>query len=244
MVTALAICVAIPYNSVFAQEKTHYTHRTTCACGTVIEVPVTCVPNQQVTVEVHCPGETSDRVTWRCPDDPNQVSDKLILGLRGGGFWGEIPGPGSRDTFYSFGGEGILQLRNFLGPAWGLEFATGFGGGWYPNSERVFYAQAEGGVLWHPGKFELMAGYNAGIGSTTDEVVLHRHTGVLWARYFFWQRFGLEAFGQVGWGRQAWDIDKEEKVEKDGKPFWHTWTETSHYSGLTWVVGLNGLWRW
>lgn len=174
----------------------------------------------------------------------NKISDKLVIGLRGNGLWAKIPGTGETDDFLSLGGEGVLQLRNFLGPGWGVEFSTGFGAGWYPNSERVFYAQTEGGILWHPGSFEMMLGYNAGIGSTTGEVVLHRHTGVLRARYFFLDRLGLELSGQYGWGRQAWDIGHENLVEVEGEPFWDTYEETIHYSGETWGVGAGLLWRW
>lgn len=247
----LVLCGTILSNEASAQTKSLYTHRTTCVDGSIIQVPVVCTPNQQVTVTVHCPGELADRITWRCPDPSmsEKISDKLVVALRVGGGWGKIPGTGhtGNDDFWSTTGDVVIQLRNFLGPDWGLEFASGIGAGFYPNGQPVFYGVAEGGINWHPGKFEAMFGYNAGVGASSYDTLLHRHTGVLRLRYYFMERLGLELAGHLGWGSHVWETSHEyQKPNPDdgNKLWWYEDTTTRHCEGITGSVAAGLILKW
>ena len=183
------------------------------------------------------------------------INDKLIVALRINATYTYVPAPFgynrgglSNNDFFATTGDVIFQLRNFLGPNWGLEFATGIGAGFYPNGESVFYGIGEGGLLWHPGNvFEMMLGYSVGVGGSTVDTLLQNHAGVLRFRFYLVERFGFEIAGHCGWGSHAWDVSHEYQApnpDEGGELWWYEEIVTRHHNGVIGGASAGFNLRW
>lgn len=197
-----------------------------------------------------CPAGQPCNVTVRVKADcpkckkpaPVVVNRYFNMGVRLQGELSGIPGliDGERDWMKSGDVWLDFQFTRFLGPV-GVEFAIGSGGAYYPNGDAVLFSGVEAGPLWQLGdNFQLLTGYRANLGVTTNDVAFQRHAAVARPRWFVAEHFAIELPVTVGWGAQLW---KTERDVFDGESGFRE-TTTQNLIGLTWSAGVSTLLTW